>query len=326
MAIDAKMSFINSVEKALAAVVTASNMSKILSAISDVAQGFDMSEIAVSDTRNDDMLDCFLDALRIEGKSPKTLEHYKYVLTRMMNDIAVSTRQITVHHLRNYLAKEKGRGIADKTLEGVRNCMASYFNWLQRESLIEKNPIVNLGTIKCAKKKKLIFTDVELDNLKSSCKTKRDKAIICFLITTGCRISEVTSLDRENIDFNRKECIVHGKGNKERRVYFDDITAMALKKYLEERTDDNPALFIGKRMERLLPGGVRDMLNVLAKAAGVEHCHPHKFRRTLATNLAKRGMPIQKIAAILGHEKIDTSMQYIVQNDEDIKISYKMYA
>ena len=180
--------------------------------------------------------------------------------------------------------------------------------------------------VKRAKKEKKTYSGVDLERLNLECRTVRDRAIISFLSSTGCRISEMTGLDRAAVDLEKLECVVHGKGAKDRTVYLSDVAGMLISQYLAERTDDNPALFVGCRHERLQPGGVRIMLKAVAKRAGVDHVHPHKFRRTLATELSRKGMPIQEVANILGHEKIDTTMKYVILNKDDVKSSYRRYA
>lgn len=326
MAIEAKMDFLRRVEKALADRITAADLSVVMAVVSDKMDGFEMRSIDIWTEEKDDLLACYLDALSVQNRSRKTIERYQYVISRMMAFIRVPTRHVTVYHLRNYLAEEKARGISDQTLEGYREIFSAYFNWLQRESLIEKNPTANLGAVKCEKKMKKTYTEVDMEKLNRQCKTIRDRAIINFLASTGCRISEMTQLDRDAVDLDALECIVHGKGSKERTVYISEVAGMLIGQYLESRKDNEKALFIGKRNERLQPGGVRDMLNRIAEAAGVEHVHPHKFRRTLATELSRHGMPIQEVASILGHEKIDTTMKYVILNKDDIKSSYRRFA
>lgn len=326
MAIDAKISLMNQIEKRFADVLTANDMGNVLQIVADIMEGFDIRERLVDMDTNDDLLDSFLSALTVQGRSAKTIERYRYIITRMMETVKVSTRRITVYHLRNYLAAEKARGIADSTLEGTRQVFSSYFNWLQRESLIDRNPVANLGAIKCPKKEKKTFSEVDLEKLKRNCECVRDMAIVSFLASSGCRISEVTGLNRDSVDLERLECVVHGKGDKERTVFIDAVTAMLLRQYLSERKDAEPELFKGKR-GRLLPGGVRVMLKELEKRSGVDHVvHPHKFRRTYATNMARRGMPLQEIANLMGHEKIETTMRYVVLNRDDIKHDYRKYA
>ena len=326
MAIDAKVSFIGMMEKELAGVLTVEQMEKIRKTTVSLLDQFEMTEIRQDDLQEDDLLDCYLSAMKVQCRSPKTIARYEYIIRKMMEGVKVPTRRITVYHLRNYLAAEKERGMMDSSLESIRQVFSAYFNWLQRESLIDRNPTANLGAIKCAKKEKLRYTEIELARLNQCCGNMRDRAILQFLSSTGCRISEMTGLNRDDIDLERLECVVHGKGNKERMVYLSEVAGMMVREYLMSRKDDLEALFIGQRKERLQPGGVRMMLNELAAKAGVEHVHPHKFRRTLATELTRRGMPIQEVARILGHEKIDTTMRYIAMNKDQVKADYRRYA
>lgn len=326
MAMDVKMDFLRCVEKALEDKVTVVDMAKIMLSISDTMEHYDIKQHETFENEIDDCLDCYVAALSVQNRSQKTIERYTYIIKRMMQSVGVTTRRITVYHLRNYIASEKARGISDETLEGYRAIFTAYFNWLQREGLIEKNPTANLGVIKCAKKEKKTYTAVEMEKLNYHCKCIRDRAIINFLASTGCRVSEMTGLDRDAVNMQTLECVVHGKGNKERTVYLSPVAGMLLAQYLLSRTDDNPALFIGQRNERLQPGGVRAMLKVLAFEADVAHVHPHKFRRTLATDLNRHGMGIAEIARLLGHDRIDTTMAYVILNKDDIKSAYRRYA
>lgn len=330
MAMDAKQDFMRTLEQMLSDSVTVSDMNAIMKATADVLEGFEMRNVSGWTDETDDCLNCFLSALTVECRSQKTIDRYRYIIGRLMEYAKVPTRKVTVYHLRSYLQAEKERGISDRTLEGYREIFSSYFNWLQRESLIERNPTANLGAIKCAKKEKKTYTPVDLEKLNTFATRLefgvRNRAIINFLSSTGCRISEMCDLNRDSVDLEALECVVHGKGNKERFVYLSDVAGMLLGEYLATRTDSNPALFVNNRGERLHPGGVRCMLNKVAAMSGVEHVHPHKFRRTLATELARHGMAIQEVANILGHEKIDTTMQYVVLNKESVKNSYKKFA
>lgn len=325
MSFEAKAGFLNRTEKELSNTLTVNAMNQTLRIIADILQDYEMKDLGTHADGKDDLMQIYLDTLRIQGRSPKTIERYRYVLTRLKEDTCVHTRQITVYHLRNWLAVEKQRGISDGTLEGFREIFSAYFNWLHRESLIDRNPVSNLGAIKCMKKKKKIYSEIELEKLADKCIQIRDRAILAFLRSTGCRISEMTGLNRDAVDLSKLRCKVLGKGNKERFVYLDEVAGMYIEQYLASREDDNEALFIGKGTERLQPGGVRAMLNEIAIRAGVEHVHPHKFRRTLATNMIRHGMPIQEVASILGHEKLDTTMGYIVLDDEDLNHSYRRY-
>lgn len=330
MAMDSKQDFLRNVERSLSDSVTVSDMNTIMKTLANVMENYDMRMVTQWPDEKDDCLDSFLSALKVEGRSQKTIDRYSYIIGRMMKFIGISTRRITVYHLRSYLAAEKERGISDETLKGYRSIFLSYFNWLFRESLIERNPAANLGYIKCAIKEKKTYSAVEMEKLNSNAVKNRtglrDRAIINFLSSTGCRISELTSLDMESVNLQDLECIVHGKGNKERVVYMDEVTGMLLGQYLESRKDNNPALFVGKGAKRLQPGGVRAMLKKVGEKAGVEKVHPHRFRRTFATECRHHGMPVEDIRALMGHDKIETTMGYINMNKDDIKNSYRRYA
>ena len=326
MSMEATTTFMHSLEQRLSSLLTANDAKRVMAEVADSLSGYEMNVRPGGVEDHDDLLDAYLAAMEVQGLSPKTIERYRYVIQRMMNAVQVSTRQITVYHLRRYLADEKGRGISDSTLDGDRQVFSAYFNWLQKETLIQTNPTTNIGAIRCAKKIREVYSDADLAKLKMKAETARDRAIIAFLEATGCRISEVVQLNRGDVDFARLECTVLGKGNKERVVYLNEVAAMLLKEYLEQRTDELPALFTGKGTDRLKAGGVRAMLCKLADKAHVGHVHPHKFRRTLATNLIRRGMPIQEVANILGHDKLDTTMKYVVLNQADVAHAYKKYA
>lgn len=326
MSVEAKATFMHSLEQRLSSVLTVDDMKQVMTGIADQLSEFDMNEIPGNREDHDDLLDAYLAAMAVQGRSPKTIERYRYIIRKMMDAVRVGTRQITVYHLRQYLANEKTRGLCDSTLDGLRQVFSAYFNWLQKENLIQANPTTNLGAIRCAKKIREIYTDTDLARLKMNAKSIRDQAIISFLEATGCRINEMVQLNRNDIDFAKLECRVLGKGNKERTVYLNAVAGMLLQEYLDQRTDTEEALFIGKRRERLQAGGVRAMLCQLAGTAKVTHVHPHKFRRTLATNLIRRGMPIQEVASILGHDKLDTTMKYVVLNQADVAHAYQKYA
>lgn len=324
MTIERYSEILSNIEERLSGILIANDMIRTMEIIRDELLGEKSSD--VREPFNTDVLEGYLRAKSIEGRSPTTITRYRYILTRAFRQIGIPERKITVHHLRGYLMSERERGISDGTLEGIRSAFSAYFDWLHKEALITKNPCTNLGPIKCPKIMRLPFSDVEIERLKAACGEIRDKAIICFLLTTGCRISEVVSLDRGDVDMQRMSCKVFGKGSKERVVYFDNITRMYLRKYMMSRTDLSPALFSGKGSERMTPGGVRKMLKTVGEIAHVENVHPHRFRRTLATNLINRGMPIQEVARVLGHDRLDTTMTYIYIDDHDVQVSYRKYS
>lgn len=328
MSITAKQFFIKEVSAELCQDLTAADLDAVQTALNNVLAKFEVetTEEGRRDAETGDMLEAFLDAKRIEGRSDKTLMLYRYQITRLLDAVDVPIRQITVFHLRRFLTERKNAGLSDCTLSGMRDVYCSFFGWLYKEGLLPANPAANLAPIKVAKVVRLPFNDVELAKLREACAGARDRAILAFLSSTGCRVSEMCGLDRADVDLAKGEAIVMGKGAKERVVFLDDVTVMLLERYLRTRADDFPALFVGRGSERLQPSGVRRMLHEAAARAGVQDVHPHRFRRTLATNLIGHGMPIQEVATVLGHERIDTTMTYVYQRKEDIHNNFKKYA
>ena len=305
--------------------LTQTQLSNIMSKLAMNMSAFDISYVGEKQEVTTEFLDTFLSAKQIEGKSPKTIERYRYIITKMLAKVNITITSINIYHLRTYLADRQAQGMSESTIRGERDILCSFFGWLYREELIEKNPAGNLTTVKTPKKVRYPFTSVEIEKLKESCESIRDKAIILFLLSSGCRINEVCSLNRNDIDFQNKSCCVLGKGNKQRIVFLDDVCLHTLSRYLESRTDKLPALFCGKGSERLTAGGIRFMLVKLGEKANVTNVHPHRFRRTLATGLIDRGMAIQEVAHILGHDKIDTTMTYVHISHENVHAAYNKY-
>lgn len=327
MTVSTKQAFVEDVALDIGDFLTVTQTNKVSEVIEEKLIGYELTERNTEvDSDSLDLLKIFLDSKRIEGRSEKTIDRYSYILERMIREIGTPVNKMTVFHLRGYLMDLKNQGLQASSLEGIRSVMSSYFGWLWKENLIPTNPCANIGSIKSQKKIRHPYSAVDIQKLKDGCKSQRDKAIISFLLSTGARISEVCSLNRDDIDFTALECTVLGKGNKQRTVYLDEVTAMELNNYLERRTDKSWALFSGKGTERMTPHGVRKMLDDLGKATGVENVHPHRFRRTLATNLINHGMPIQEVAMILGHENINTTMKYVYLDKNNVKNSYKKYA
>lgn len=328
MSMEAKIAFTNRIKGKLRDNLTILQKEQVIRAVSECLIGFDLELDSIEYRSSDELLRLYLNALEIQGRSQGTLGRYEYTIKKMINSVKVSTQEITVFDLRNYLTSEKERGLSNETLEGERQVFSAYFNWLFREGLISNNPIANLGPIKRMKKILRTYSEIDIEKLKQQCNSIRDKALVCFMDSTACRISEITQLNRVDVNINQMECKVLGKGNKERTVYFDAVTGLILEQYLKERVDNNEALFVSKKApyERLKPGAIREMLHKLQINADLDHIvHPHKFRRTRATRLVKHGMPIQEVAAILGHEKLDTTMKYVVIDNNDIKNSYQRY-
>lgn len=328
VSITAKQSLIKTLSAELGKELTAHDLAIVQEKLNDLLGMYEVESTPEGkpDAESEDLLQAFMDAKRIEGRSVKTLKHYRYIIGKLLTEVNCPIRQITVFHLRSYLMRRKEAGTADKTLEGIRSVFCSYFGWLYKEGLLPANPCANLAAIKCSKVVRLPYSNVELERLREACEKTRDKALVSFLLSTGCRISEVCALDREDINFQRGECIVLGKGAKERTVFMNEVTMMLLQRYFSERKDTSPALFVGRGTERMTPQGVRKMLTTIAAKAKVEHVHPHRFRRTLATSLIDHGMPIQEVASILGHDKLDTTMTYVYLDTENVHNSYRRYA
>lgn len=324
-----KKLFLADLQARLDAFVPANDARRILEQAADVLSGYDLTAATPAEGGHDEsesMIRLFLDAKGVEGRSRQTISQYGYVLRGMRKGVGVPIDKITVHHLRSWLMREKERGVSLRTLEGYRYVLSSFFGWLWREEILPKNPTVNLQPIKHQKMLRKPFSPEEIERLKEAAETTRDKTILAVLLSTGCRISEICQLDVLDIDLAARAVTVLGKGNKERRVYLDDVAVMYLKRYFRERTDDSPALFTGKGSDRLTPCGVRYMLGQLEERSGVENVHPHRFRRTLATNLISHGMAIQEVAAILGHDKIDTTMTYVYIDQRAVENAYRKFA
>lgn len=327
MSIADKQMLTKDIEAQIGTILTVTQTAEVMRML---AEQLDRYQVEASDPEagmldSEDLLRAYLDAKEIEGRSQKTIDRYRYVIARALGEIRAPLRKVTVYHLRSYLMGLRSKGSADSTVEGVREVLCAFYGWLHKEGLIETNPCANLSTIKCAKVVRLPYSDVEIERIKEVCKTSRDKAVTSFLLSTGCRISEMCELDRTDVDYSAGECIVHGKGNKERTVYLSSVAVMNLRRYLAERADTYPALFIGKGSRRMTPGGIRFMLKKIEELSGVKSVHPHRFRRTLATSLINRGMPIQEVAAILGHDKLDTTMRYVYISGQALKQSYQKY-
>ena len=324
-----KKLFLADLQARLDAFVPANDARRILEQAADVLSGYDLTAATPAEGGHDEsenMIRLFLDAKGVEGRSRQTISQYGYVLRGMRKGVGVPIDKITVHHLRSWLMREKERGVSLRTLEGYRYVMSSFFGWLWREEILPKNPTVNLQPIKHQKMLRKPFSPEEIERLKEAALTTRDKTILAVLLSTGCRISEICQLDVLDIDMQARAVTVLGKGNKERRVYLDDVAVMYLRRYFRERTYDSPALFTGKGSDRLTPCGVRYMLGQLEARSGVENVHPHRFRRTLATNLISHGMAIQEVAAILGHDKIDTTMTYVYIDQRAVESAYRKFA
>lgn len=277
---------------------------------------------------DEELISSFISAKRVEGCSEKTLRYYSSTLKNVFSIVSVPVRQITTNDIRVYLAEYQGRGTVSKvTIDNIRRILSSFYSWLEDEDFILKSPIRRIKKVKVSKVVKEVYSDETLEILRDSCENLRDLAMVDLLSSTGMRVGELVMLDRADIDFQNRECVVLGKGDKERLVYFDARTKVHLRNYLDSRNDDNPALFVtlNKPSNRLEISGVEKRLRELGRRLNIDKVHPHKFRRTLATKAIDKGMPIEQVQKLLGHQKIDTTLEYAMVSQNNVKISHRKY-
>ena len=280
------------------------------------------------ETGNKDLLETFIAAKRIEGCSEKSLKYYEATIQQMFAKVDKPLREISTDDLRGYLADyQTERGSSRVTIDNMRRIFSSFFGWLEDEDYILKSPVRRIRKIKTEKTIKETFSDEGLELLRDACEEIRDLAMVDLLASTGMRVGELVQLNREDINFHERECVVLGKGGSERLVYFDARTKIHLLNYLDGRIDSNPALFVSLTMphKRLMIGGVETRLRGVGKQADMQKVHPHKFRRTLATRAIDKGMPIEQVQRLLGHVKIDTTMHYAMVNQVNVKNSHRKF-
>mgnify|MGYP001135634712 FL=1 len=273
-------------------------------------------------------MELFLAAKRIEGCSEKSLKYYKTTIEMMIATVGKSVKHIETDDIRRYLTKYQEKKKSSKvTIDNIRRILSSFFSWLEDEDYILKSPVRRIHKVKTGTNIKETYSDEALELMRDNCTELRDLAMIDMLASTGMRVGEMVLLNINDIDFNERECIVFGKGNKERVVYFDARTKIHLQNYLNSRTDDNPALFVSLKAphERLKIGGIETRLREFGKQLGLHKVHPHKFRRTLATMAIDKGMPIEQLQQLLGHRKIDTTLQYAMVKQSNVKIAHRKY-
>lgn len=277
---------------------------------------------------NNKLLDSFLSSKHIEGCSAKSLKYYRSTIENMYKSVKKHVKHITTDDLREFLDIYQKKNNASKvTIDNVRRIFSSYFAWLEDEDYIIKSPVRRIHKVKTGKSVKETYTDEMLEIMRDSCENIRDLAMIDLLASTGMRVGELVTLDITDIDFDNRECVVFGKGDKERRVYFDARTKIHLSNYIKSRKDDNQALFVTLLAphQRLKISGVEIRLRELGKKLNIPKVHPHKFRRTLATRAIDKGMPIEQVQKLLGHTKIDTTLQYAMVDETNVKLAHKKY-
>lgn len=280
------------------------------------------------DVSNEEYLKLFLDAKKIEGCSERTLQYYRVTVNHLLSQVKIPIRKITTDEIRSYLVDyQKINNCSKVTVDNVRRNISSFFSWLEEEDYILKSPMRRIHKIKTKTVVKEVISDETMEMMRDNCTELRDLAMIDLLYSTGIRVGELVNLNIENVDFEHRECVVYGKGDKERRVYFDAKAKIHLQNYLAGRNDDNPALFVtlDKPHERLKISGVEIRIRELGKSLGLPRIHPHKFRRTMATRAIDKGMPIEQVQKILGHSQIDTTMQYAIVNQNNVKSSHQKY-
>ena len=289
-------------------------------------------EIKVSKTQNEEkqlnLVEMFLAAKRIEGCSEKSLKYYQATIDAMLITLNKDVKHIVTDDIRTYLTEYQERKQSSKvTIDNIRRILSSFFSWLEDEDYILKSPVRRIHKVKTATNIKETYSDEALELMRDNCTELRDLAMIDLLASTGMRVGEMVLLNREDINFNERECVVFGKGNKERMVYFDARTKIHLQNYLDSRTDDEQALFVSFSAphRRLQIGGIEKRLRNFGKQLGLTKVHPHKFRRTLATMAIDKGMPIEQLQQLLGHKRIDTTLQYAMVKQSNVKIAHRKY-
>ena len=277
---------------------------------------------------NSELISKFISAKRIEGCSSKTLQYYNNTLISMLSEINKNIKHIDTEDLRAYLIQLQGDNKLSKiTIDNVRRILSSFFSWLEDEDIILKSPVRRIHKVKIDKNIKDVYSDESLEIMRDNIDNDRDLALIDILASTGMRVGELVLLNKNDINFNERECIVFGKGNKERIVYFDARTKIHLMNYIDRREDNNEALFVSikKPYSRLTIAGVESRLRTIGKKLKIKKVHPHKFRRTLATNAIDKGMPIEQLQKLLGHQRIDTTLQYAMVRQNNVKLAHKKF-
>ena len=282
----------------------------------------------LEEEKNTDLITLFITAKRIEGCSEKTLKYYKTTIDAMVSFLGKDVRRIITEDLRAYLTQYQSKNHSSKvTIDNIRRILSSFFSWLEDEDYIIKSPVRRIHKVKTTSSIKETYSDEELEKMRDNCAEPRDLAMIDLLASTGMRVGEMVLLNRDDINFSERECVVFGKGDKERVVYFDARAKLHLQDYINSRTDDDPALFVSLKSphKRIQIGGVEHRLREMGKQLNISKVHPHKFRRTLATMAIDKGMPIEQLQRLLGHQKIDTTLQYAMVKQSNVKTAHRKY-
>lgn len=324
-----KQKLINDVVNDMLPYLNNAQMERLQTVMQHVLFDYEITDKGNEETSTEqDFVELFLSAKRIEGCSEKSLKYYRATIDAMTACIGKEVKHITTDDIRVYLTDYQAKKQSSRvTIDNIRRILSSFFSWLEDEDYILKSPVRRIHKVKTASNIKETYSDEALELMRDNCDEIRDLAIIDMLASTGMRIGEMVLLNREDIDFNERECIVFGKGDKERIVYFDARTKIHLQEYLNSRTDDNAALFVSLKTpyNRVMIGGIESRLRKFGKKLGLQKVHPHKFRRTLATMAIDKGMPIEQLQQLLGHKRIDTTLQYAMVKQSNVKIAHRKY-
>ena len=323
-----KEKIIADIEQKMLKVIDNSQLQVLHRILSACLDNYDVKESRKIREDEIEYVEFFLAAKSIEGCSPKSLAYYENTIRKMLEKLRKSVKHITTDDLRGYLSAYQNANHSSKvTIDNIRRILSSFFSWLEDEDYIVKSPVRRIHKVKTAKTVKETYSDEDLECMRDGCKEIRDLAMIDMLSSTGMRVGELVNLNRGDVDFNERECIVLGKGDKERVVYFDARTKIHLQQYLYSRTDDNEAMFVSLSSphNRIKIGGIEARLRKLGKVLGIGRIHPHKFRRTLATMAIDKGMPIEQLQKLLGHQRIDTTLQYAMVKQSNVKLAHRTY-
>lgn len=323
-----KQNLINDVIQGMLPHLNNAQIERLQAVLQHTLFNYDVAETNKDDSSEQNLVDLFLSAKRIEGCSEKSLKYYKATIDAMLCGVNKGIKHIVTDDIRNYLTEYQVTNYSSRvTIDNIRRILSSFFSWLEDEDYILKSPVRRIHKVKTASNIKETYTDEALELMRDNCSEIRDLAIIDMLASTGMRIGEMVLLNRNDIDFNERECVVFGKGDKERIVYFDARTKIHLQNYLHSRSDSNSALFVSlkKPYNRITIGGIEARLRTLGLQLGLPKVHPHKFRRTLATMAIDKGMPIEQLQQLLGHRRIDTTLQYAMVKQNNVKIAHRKY-
>lgn len=324
-----KQNLINDVIQAMLPYLNNSQAEKLQEVMQHTLFDYKILESESKDKQSEqNLLELFLSAKRVEGCSEKSLKYYEVTIKAMSMSIGKEVKHIQTNDIRSYLTNYQiNKKSSRVTIDNIRRILSSFFSWLEDEDYILKSPVRRIHKVKTISNIKETYSDEDLELMRDNCFEIRDLAMIDMLASTGMRVGEMVLLNKTDIDFNERECVVFGKGDKERVVYFDARTKIHLKEYLQSRNDNNPALFVSLKVphERLKIGGIEVRLRNFGKQLGINKVHPHKFRRTLATMAIDKGMPIEQLQQLLGHRRIDTTLQYAMVKQSNVKIAHRKY-